>query len=356
MDYKKILLYAVLIFLVIPIRGNVYSQYKLLPPDNYIYAGVFPDMGGTEDSVTAGRLEEYKKLSGHKPVWVYFSNNWFGRIKFPSKEVQLIKESGSIPYIRMLPRSNFGEGKQDPVYRINRFIEGIFDDELLNWARDAKKTGIPLLVEFAPEMNGNWFPWSGIFTGGGKKNKFGSDNEADGPERYKAAYRHIIDLFREEGVNNITWVYHPNALSDPQKSWNTLKSYYPGDDYIDWIGVSIYGSQKPGWEWTQFTDIFDGVYKELCEVSDTKPLTIVEFGVVEDAERGNKANWLKAAFDSFVSGRYPRIQAISYWHSRWRNPDGTISNMRIDSSPDVLEVYRAYINGEYFSAKPVFSQ
>jgi len=356
LNLKNLFLSAVLFISVTIHRGYLYSQEILLPPEINIYAGAFPNLGGTEDDVTAEKLEKFSTLTGRIPAWVYFSNNWFNGIKFPVKEVKLIYESGSIPYIRMVPRSSFNTGKQDSLYNLDKIISGQFDIELRKWASDAMKTAKPVLAEFAPEVNGNWFPWSGINLGGGVKDKFGSNEEEDGPGKFKAAYRHIINISREEGAFNITWVYHPNGISAPQESWNTLKSYYPGDDYIDWIGVSVYGSQKPGWKWTKFTDVFDGIYEELCGVSEVKPLAIIEFGVAEDSASGSKAEWFEDAFNSFASGRYPKIKAISYWHSSWQNEDGTTSNLKIDSSPAALEVYKKYINGEYFNAVPVFSQ
>ena len=56
---------------------------------------------------------------------------------------------------------------------------------------------------------------------------------------------HIIDLFRALDVDNITWVFHIDAYNDPNTPWNQMAGYYPGDDYIDWIGVSAYGPAGP---------------------------------------------------------------------------------------------------------------
>ncbi|MFA5404258.1 MAG: glycosyl hydrolase, partial [Ignavibacteria bacterium] len=236
---------------------NQQSGKIIAPPENGIYVGAFPDMGGTEDSVTFARLKAFENLTGQKPVWIYFSNNWFGKIKFPAKEVQIIKEYGSIPFIRLMPRSDFTDDKPDPVYSLQKIIDGKFDKELKAWAIEAKNYGEPLMFEFGTEMNGNWFPWSGYHNG---KN----------PEKFKDAYIHIIELFKNEETDNITFVFHVNYDSSPQENWNTMSAYYPGDEYIDWIGMSIYGAQKSNDEWINISEIFDVAYKEMSGISKYK--------------------------------------------------------------------------------------
>jgi hypothetical protein len=330
-----------LILLLFCNSADIFGQQsgkKIAPPENGIYIGAFPDMGSTEDSVTFERLKAFENLTGSKPVWVYFSNNWFGKISFPKKEVQIIKNFGSIPYIRMMPRSTYLENKKDPVYTLQRFIDGKFDKELKRWAKDAKNFADPLIVEFGLEMNGDWFPWSGIHNG---KN----------PEKFKKAYIHIIEILRNVGADNITFVYHVNYGSAPEEKWNTMSAYYPGDKYIDWIGMSIYGAQKSTDDWIDISEIFDGPYKELSEISKTKPLAIIEFGVIEHPK---KPEWIKNFFNTIKSEKYSRIKAISYWHSIWENEDESISNMRLDSSPESLKAYKDEITDKFFKPKIKF--
>jgi hypothetical protein len=317
---------------------NQKNGKKIAPPETGVYVGAFPDMGSTEDSVTFARLKAFENLTGQKPLWVYFSNNWFGGIKFPLKEVQTIKEFGSVPFIRMMPRSDFADTKSDPVYSLKKITGGKFDKQLKAWARDAKKYNEPLMVEFGTEVNGNWFPWCG------------SNNEKN-PKIFKDAYIHIIELFRNEEVDNITWVFHVNYESTPDEKWNSMSAYYPGDDYIDWIGMSIYGAQKSEDDWINVTEIFEDAYKNLSAISKNKPLGVFEFGVIEH-ER--KYDWIKTFFDLLKSEKYNRIKGVSYWHSRWDNGDGSVTNMRLDSSPDALRVYKEAISEKYFQPKIIF--
>ena len=57
------------------------------------------------------------------------------------------------------------------------------------------------------------------------------------PHAYRLAYRYIVDRLRKAGVANAAFVWHSyaNLPAYPLEDW------YPGDDYVDWFGVSIFG-------------------------------------------------------------------------------------------------------------------
>lgn len=303
-----------------------------------MYFGAFADFDAYEDKVSTQAVSKFESLIDADIAWGYFSNNWFDGIEFPHEQVDALIEAEVTPYIRMMPRTNFSPTPKNWTYTLERIADGAFDDDLRRWARAAKDTETPLIIEFGTEVNGDWFPWNGRYNGRGITTEYGDDTKPDGPERFIAAYRHIIDLFREEEVMNVTWVYHLNAQSSPEASWNQPMSYYPGDEYIDWIGVSVYGAQHPDDPWTSFVSVFDDAYNEIVSATE-KPIAIVEFGLAEGPNPQSKAHWLQNMFATFHDGLYPRVYALSYWHSSWTNEDGSISNLRIDSSPRSLEVF-----------------
>ena len=254
---------------------------KLYPASNgSIYHAANPDFGGSEDNVTSTSIKIFETLAKKKIVWAYFSNNWYDAIKFPLAEVNTIHKSGKIPFIRLMPRSDFNVGGPDSRYTMQKIIDGAFDKELIQWALDAKKSATPLLVEFGTEVNGDWFPWNGSYNGGGTTDLYGDRKKADGPERFRDAYRYIITLFRHHKVNNITWFFHVNASSYPEESWNEIKQYYPGDTYIDWLGISVYGPQTKEDAYDSFTEIMNKVYPELTTISNN-PIAILELGITE---------------------------------------------------------------------------
>jgi beta-mannanase len=245
-----------------------------------------------------------------------------------------------------LPWSAYSQ--KDTTYSLRKIVDGKFDKELKQWAKDLQSSGVPVLIDFAGEPNGDWFPWSGSNNGGGKTDGYGDNSLADGPELYRDAYRHIIDLFKAEGVNRATWVFHVSALGSSQEEWNRMKNYYPGDDYIDWIGVSAYGPQRWGENFQKFIDIMSPGYTQLCALSDKKPFAILEFGVADYLPDVNKAQWIQDALYAVQLPEFNRIKAIGWWHSTWLNSDGTMSAIQIDSSPESLRFYKEGI------AQPVF--
>ncbi len=257
-----------------------FKNNKLIKSEKGIYHSAYPDFGGTEDIVTAKNIYEFESLANKKIVWAYFSNNWYNKITFPTKAVNTIHSVGKIPFIRIMPRTDFTENLPDTNYTMQKIIDGKFDNELTQWAKDAAKTGIPILAEFGTEVNGNWFPWSGQYNGGSITDNYGDSDFPDGPERFRDAYRHIIEICNENNANNITWFFHVDAYSEPDAEWNTPKDYYPGDKYIDWIGVSIYGPQEENEDYQEFSEILNDIYPKLIKISD-KPIAILEFAITE---------------------------------------------------------------------------
>ncbi len=253
-------------------------------------------------------------------------------------------------------------------FSMQSIIDGNWDDDLREWANEAKNhlddngNPIRLLMTFTIEMNGYWFPWSGINNGGVENEYKPEDGLADGPERFRDAYRHIIDLFREEEATNITWFFVPDTVdadyeyvSFIKDKWNNPANYYPGDDYIDWIGINLYGVTDYRWKWSIFSKEIEKKYKTIEEISDTKPLALLEFGVTEDHKTGNKSEWLNDAFTSILSGYPLKFQAISYWNDTFINGNEETADLTINSSEETLTTFRQIISNPRFISELHFS-
>ena len=331
----------IILFISVSIFSSDKKGIKLLAPETGIYHTAFSTMYSSPNNVSESEVPYFENLAGKKIVWLNFANDWFNGIKFPTESVKNIWKQGVIPSIRILPWSTYS--KTDRKYSLKKIINGKFDSELKQWANDLKETGIPVLIGFAGEPNGDWFPWSGILNGGGLTTGYGDKKLADGPEIYRDTYRYIIDIFNEEGAVNVTWVFHVNAIGAPDKDWNSMINYYPGDDYIDWIGVSAYGPQRWGESYKRFMDILQPGYEELIAISPDKPVAVLEFGVADYLPDVNKALWIQSALYSVQQPEFSRIKAVGWWHSTWWNNDGTMSAIQIDSSPESLRFYKEAI-------------
>jgi beta-mannanase len=159
-------------------------------------------------------------------------------------------------------------------------LTGKYDDYLKAFAERLKKVEGPVFLRFAHEMNGNWYPWSGV--------KIGKD-------KYVAMYRYVKGAFDEEKADNVKWVFSVNAEDVPEKN-NDFLLYYPGERYVDYIGIDGYnwGNTRSWGKWVSFREIFEEPYKEITAHLD-KPVLISEFGSTSSG--GDKARWIREAMD-----------------------------------------------------------
>ncbi|MEW6233504.1 MAG: glycosyl hydrolase [Chloroflexota bacterium] len=306
-------------------------------------------MTGEEDDVTSEGLRSYEQLVGKSATWVYFSHNWFRGRSFPMQTASWVRDAGSVPYIRLMLRSDAIQGHAEPTFTLSRILKGEFDADLRAWARAAREFGSPLIVEYGTEVNGEWFPWNGIWNGAGTLDGYGDPSSPDGPERFRGAYRRIIGICREEGADNITWVFHVNNQDVPEEPWNRLEGYYPGDDWIDWLGVSVYGAGTPmDSEWPQFRELMDQVYPRLAALSPSKPIILAEFGVTAGNPLGDQAAWAESALTDLTALRWPRVIGFSWWNEAWQNDDNPAhnTNMRLQDNPALADVFQRLVGAK----------
>jgi hypothetical protein len=277
-------------------------------------------------------------LAGKKIVWAYIASHWDAGIDFPIDSCRIANEEGVVPLVGVMPWSSLKQSAEEPIYTLERIIDGDFDGELLECAEKAGSLGFPIMMEFGPEANGSWFPWSGAWNGRGS-DEYGERGFPDGPERFRDAYRRVARIFRDAGADNVTWVFHIAADGSPKEEWNSAKYYYPGDEWVDWIGASIYGRLRGDSPARKFDDIMKKIYPGLCALSPSKPIALLEAGVSDSPKARDKPEWIEDLFIGLLSFRYPRVRAVSWWNKVFR-PDGTRSSLEIDSSPRSLLKYR----------------
>lgn len=142
---------------------------KLLVPDQGAYTGAFIDFGDTEDTVTVEGIEAFEKLVGKHQAIVASSSYW-GEQSFPTANLELIWRHGSVPLVFWSPWDRPYDEDQGPdKFSLTNIAAGKWDAYIDHWADAAKAFGHPMMVSFANEMNGQWFPWSGMFYGGDKQ-------------------------------------------------------------------------------------------------------------------------------------------------------------------------------------------
>lgn len=222
--------------------------------------------------------------------------------RFPKDEVESIVMLGSIPVITWEPWLNdFTEenipGLPDIEERdkngLKSISSGLYDSYLKKWAKDAKAEKVTILIRLGHEMNDPYrYPW-------GPQN-----NE---PQDFIDAWKHVVELFRKEQVNNVLWVWAPHL------AYGKFRDFYPGDEYVDWIatGTLNYGTVAPWSQWWTFDEIFAKYYEELATYH--KPIMLAEFGSL--AVGGDRAKWYAEALYDFPT-KYPAVKALIFFHNR----------------------------------------
>lgn len=292
-------------------------------PSGGCYTGIFPGYQTVFD---------VEKLVGKKMAIVLsFTDRWGPPYYFPKGYCDVLWETDHLPLITWQPT----------LASLQEIIDGRWDRFIEQWARDARDYGHPLMIRWGHEMNGDWYPWSGVRNGGGRLTGFGNPQEPDGPERYVAAYRHIHDSFEEMGASNVIWVWAPNEGNPVGTSWNEVENYYPGDEYVDWLGMDGYnwGTSRPWSRWRSFDEIFGEFYRKLSKLASDKPIMIAEFASTEDG--GDKAQWITDAFRR-IKTAYPQIKAF-VWFNLTKE-----TSWAMDSSPESLEAFRQALQDPYY--------
>ena len=312
-----------------------------LPPKG-AYTGAFMDFGDEEDDVTLEGIEEFEQMVGKHQAIVASSSYW-GEQNFPTANLNLIWRHGSLPLLFWSPWDKpYVQDRGPDRFGLTHILAGEWDAYIDHWGDAAREFGHPVIVAFGVEMNGTWFPWSGVFYGADAWNK--EAHNWQGPELFRNAFRYVVNRVRARGARNVQWMFHTNNYSYPLDTWNFAPAYYPGSDYVDWLGMSVYGQQFKDEPNPDIPSLVDWPYKEMAGLDPNKPMMIAEwatgdFPYLHAAGGMLKPQWVKQALELFRT-RYPRIKAAVYWHERWQNEDGSYSNLRVNSSVEALAAYR----------------
>ncbi len=321
-----------------------------LPPEKHLYHGVFPS-GGENIVVSLQSLREYEAAVGKRAAWVYFSHFWFDGKEFPLETALWIRSENSIPYLRLMMQSFFKSRGDEPLYTLQNIIEGQFDPDLRSWCETARDFGTPLIAEYGTEVNSDSFPWSGIYNGGGQTDGYGDPNLPDGPERFRDAYRHIIQLCRNAGADNITWVFHAGGKSYPNESWNNFENFYPGGEWIDWLGFSAYGAHTPfSSYYRSFRAEIEETYPRMTAMAPDKPIIVAELGTAKDNPYVDQVEWTRDALETITSARYQHLIGFTWWNEAWQN-DGHPqhdTSMRVQDNPQLQALLREMIGNNPF--------
>jgi mannan endo-1,4-beta-mannosidase len=223
------------------------------------------------DKPTAAAIKKFTDDYGKRPALILIFLDWG---MFPDEAVvRDVYSSGSVLVVTWEP----WHAAEKKAIDFSALLAGKDDAYIREFALRLKAIGKPVLLRFAHEMNGDWYPWSGTKIG---------------KEVYAGMFRYIRDVFDDTGVRNVRWVFSINAENVPPE--NVYADCYPGDRYVDYIGLDGYnwGTTQSWSRWRSFKEIFHGVYEDVVR-RYKKPVILSEFSSTSTG--GNKALWIEDA-------------------------------------------------------------
>ena len=211
----------------IKVMGEFHNDMKYVP-EKGCYHGAFPPLYGFDPEDREGSTDQcavalFEKLVGKQLSMILWYQNMEPGRNF--SEMQTVREKywgknyqgkyrfflyGWLPVI---PTQQMANGELDD------FHKSYFAEVAAQKVRDMG----PIWFRPANEMNGSWTPYYGD------------------PTNYVKAWRRMYNIAEQLGVTAYNvFVWSPNSVSMPGTEANAMKNYYPGDMYVDWLGVSCY--------------------------------------------------------------------------------------------------------------------
>jgi hypothetical protein len=144
---------------------------------------------------------------------------------------------------------------------------GVYDDYLQLYAERVAEFGHPVVIGFGQEMNASWYSWG-----------YGHVP----PATFVAAWRHVVETFHQEGADNVTWLWTIQA-NEPGVQTGPLEEWWPGPQYVTWIGIDGF-YYRPA---DKFATVFGDTIDQLRRFS-SKPVLLSETAVGPDAGQLSK--------------------------------------------------------------------
>lgn len=241
---------------------------------------------------------------------------------FNADKVNAAWRAGQIPLLTWESRPLSNDDLRTD-FSLASIVAGTHDSYLRGYASAIKANGLPLIIRFDQEMNGDWYRWS-------ESNPYFGNAKGS----YIAAWRHVYDIFAAAGANaQVIWLWGPNRV-DNIKRLPGIDNYFPGAAYVDWVGMS--GYYRPGDKSVTFQSTYDMTLNSLRAIAPGKPILIAEVGATE---YGGK----KVAFvTDFFAGLTRNPDVLGFvWFNETVTDEGQTNDWRIQSTPSVLAAFRA---------------
>lgn len=241
---------------------------------------------GWEDNA----MSNFEALVGKQPSMEMVFAHW-GNDQFPSWYAPRMKDKGRTMVLFWEALDYNRDYFSQPEYSFDSVLAGKQDAYITKFAADAKAYGGEVIIIPYSEFNGDWFPWGGTM---------GNNT----PAKYKAAYQYLHKFFVT--APNVKFGWAVNADSVPDTAANQPELFYPGDAYVDIVGVDGFNSGKP--TWMTFDQVFNDPITRLKVYN--KPIYIFSIGSQEDTR---KPAWITDGLSTQLA-KYPEVKAVLWFN------------------------------------------
>ncbi|MBZ0297211.1 MAG: 1,4-beta-xylanase [Anaerolineae bacterium] len=195
-------------------------------------------------------------------------------------------------------------------------------DRLAIWIKDQNR---PVFLRIGYEFDGEWNAYQ--------------------PADYITAFQRIVDRFRALEVTNVATVWQSATWYDGTFQGHDWLEWYPGDDYVDWFGMSYFIAHPPTFN----------AWLDLARSHD-KPVMIAEStpkGHDLATEAGGEVwnAWFQGFFD-FIHENHDVIKAVAYinvhWEAQpmWQGQDWGDSRVQVNSF--LLEQWQREMKSDFW--------
>jgi Glycosyl hydrolase family 26 len=216
------------------------AVHASLPAAPASYLGVFEN--GTPPSY--GPIEKFAHAAGAEPNLVGYYSGWAE--PFATSFAESMHSHGVIPFVQIDPT----------LASVAGIADGAYDGYLRLYADSVADYRHPVVIGFGHEMNAPGQSW-----GYGRT----------APSTFVAAWRHIVDVFNQEGAGNVIWLW---TIQADEPGTGPISAWWPGPKYVKWVGIDGYYSRP--------TDTFARVFATTIDqvrAFTGKPILLSETAV-----------------------------------------------------------------------------
>ncbi|MUP46687.1 glycosyltransferase [Gramella sp. BOM4] len=241
--------------------------------------------------------------------------------QLPVKLLDSISELNALPLITWEPWSSDPE----ETNILGSVAAGNYDAYIRQFARSLARYDRPVFLRFAHEFDNPQYPWA--------------KNTPEFPEQFKAAWKRVHRIFNEENAQRVMLVWNP---------WKAegISKFYPGDDYVDWLGVTLlnYGPLNDDGQYHSFKELYQSFHDKFFWFT-RKPVMLAEFGSVNI--KGNQTEWLKEAAEQMKKD-FEEISAVVMFNSAYDNnipANKFYKDEYIDWTTDSIGIFKSFQQG-----------